>query len=297
MPIDQYIGGSEHATGHLIYFRFYTKLFRDLKLLNFDEPTQNLFNQGMIHKDGFVMSKSRGNIVDPIHMIKKYGADTLRLYFISNSSPDKDLEWSDKGIQGAFRFINKVMHYFSKPKFKSKSKADAKLESKLHKTIKEVTQDIKEFKYNLAVIKLRALFDYLKEIDKKTAEVFLKLLHPFCPHITEELWHKWNKSFISLEKWPKYDEKKINKKFEKQEENQEKLKDDVRNIIRIIKKKPSKIFIYVIPKEKELYSEVVNDIGIELSCKVEIFASNKATYDPKGKAKKAKPGKPAIYVE
>jgi len=295
MPIDQYIGGTEHATGHLIYFRFYTKFLRDMGLLNFDEPALKLFNQGMIHgKDGYVMSKSRGNVVLPEEVSKKYGIDTARLFLVSMAGPDKDIQWSDKGIESSLKFINKVINYFSKIKF---GKIDARIESKLNKTIKEVTQDIKEFKYNLAIIKIRKLFDSFKQIDKKTAEAFIKLLHPFCPHITEELWHNQNKNFISLEKWPKYDEKKINKKFEQEEEIQEKLKEDVRHIIRIIRKKPKAVYIYVIPKELDIYELVINDLKEEFLCKVEIQSSNKITYDPQKKAKKAKPGKPAIYVE
>jgi len=240
------------------------------------------------------MSKSRGNVVLPEEVSKKYGIDTARLFLVSMAGPDKDIQWSDKGIESSLKFINKVINYFSKIKF---GKIDARIESKLNKTIKEVTQDIKEFKYNLAIIKIRKLFDSFKQIDKKTAEAFIKLLHPFCPHITEELWHNQNKNFISLEKWPKYDEKKINKKFEQEEEIQEKLKEDVRHIIRIIRKKPKAVYIYVIPKELDIYELVINDLKEEFLCKVEIQSSNKITYDPQKKAKKAKPGKPAIYVE
>jgi leucyl-tRNA synthetase len=297
MPIDQYIGGKEHAIGHLIYFRFYTKFLRDLGLLKFDEPTQNLFNQGMLHgDDGAVMSKSRGNVVLPEQVSRDYGIDTARLFLVSTASPDKDVVWSKTGIEGSLRFINKVIAYFSKITLR---KADARLESKTHKTIKELTQNIKSFRYNLAIIKIRDLFWYISShgADKKTAETFLKLLHPFCPHITEELWHKWNKNFISVESWPKYEQKKIKLEFEKQEELQEKLKDDVRNIIKIIKKKPNKIFIYVIPKEQSIYEEVKQELEKEFNAPVKIVASNKPGYDPKGKAKKSKLGKPAIYVE
>ena len=298
MPIDQYIGGDEHATGHLIYFRFYTKFLRDFGLLNFGEPVLKLFNQGMIHgSDGYVMSKSRGNIIDPLNMIKKYSADILRFYLVSTASPDKDFSWNEKGIEGASRFINKVMNYFSKARFR-KTKIDPRFKSKLNKTIKEVTQDIEEFRYNLAIIKLRALVDYFNnDIDKKSAQIFLKLLHPFCPHITEELWHKWNKTFISLEKWPKYDEKKINPVFEKEEQIQEKLKRDIRQIVKIIEKKPKAIYIYVIPKELNIYEPALESIKQEFNCKAQIQATNNIIYDPKKKAKKAKSGKPAIYIK
>lgn len=228
-------------------------------------------------------------------MVKKFGADSLRLYLISNASLDKSFEWDDKGVSNTSRFIKKIINYFSKLKF---GKSNPRLESKLNKTIKEITQDIKEFKYNLAIIKIRKLFGYFTEIDKKTAEAFLKILHPFCPHITEELWHKYNKTFISLETWPKYNEKKINKKFEKEEQSQEKLKEDVRHIIKIIKTKPKSIFIYTIPKEKEIYEPIISEIEQEFNCKAKIFSSaDKDKHDPQNKAKKAKPGKPAIYIE
>ena len=297
MPIDQYIGGKEHATGHLIYFRFYTKFLRDLGLLNFDEPALKLFNQGMIHgSDGFVMSKSRGNVINPLDIIKKYSADVLRFYLVSVASPEKDFSWNDSGIEASSKFVNKVINYFSKLKF---NKVDARIESKLNKTIKEVTEYIKNFKYNLAVIEIRKLFEYIseKQIDKKTAESFLKLLHPFCPHITEELWHQWNKTFLSLEKWPKCNEKKINKKFEKEEQAQEKLREDIRHVIKIIGTRPKAIYIYIIPKELSVYESAKQPIEKEFNCKVEFQVSNKVTYDPQNRAKKAKPGKPAIYVE
>lgn len=298
MPVDQYIGGREHATGHLIYSRFYTKFLRDLKLLSFDEPFSKLFNQGMIHKDGYVMSKSRGNVIDPLDIVKKYNADTLRLYLISNASLDKDFEWSEQGIESIAKFIKKVEDFFSKINF---SKTNARLESKIHTTIKQVTQHIENFQYYLAIIELRKLFDYMNKetgTDKKSAEIFLKLFSVFCPHICEELWHKYNKTFISTETWPKCDEKKINMKFEKEEQQQEKLREDVRHIIKIIKTKPKSIFMYIIPKETEIYEEVVNDIKKEFLCNVRLFSVNdKNIYDPQNKAKKAKPGKPAVYVE
>ncbi len=297
MPIDQYIGGAEYASSHLLYFRFYTLFLQSLGLLDFSEPAINLFNQGLVlGSDGVKMSKSRGNVVDPLDTVKKFGADSLRLYLISNASPDKGFQWDDKGVEGSLRFINRVMDYFIKLKFE---KSDLRVESKVNKTIKEVTQDIKEFRYNLAVIKIRKLFDYFStnQIDKKSAGSFLKLLHIFCPHITEELWHQWNKTFISLESWPKHEEKKINLKFEKEEEIQEKLKQDIRQIIKITGTKPKAIYIYVIPKELSVYELTKQSIKKEFGCDVKFQATNKITHDPKKKAKKAKPGKPAIYIE
>jgi len=300
-PVDQYIGGPEHITMHLIYIRFYAKFLRDLGLLKFDEPALKYFTQGIVKgSDGNRMSKSRGNVVEPLDTIKKYGADSLRLYLMSASSPESDFDWDEKGIQGSFRFLNKVYKYFEK--FNSE-KIDAKIENKLNKTIKEVTGEIGNFKHNLAVIKLREFFNYFfeSEIDKKTAESFLKMLYVYCPFITEELWQKiGNKNFISLSKWPKADEKKINKKFEEQEKAVEKLVEDINNISRIVKEKQNKsaekVFVYVLPNEKVFYSE--KEIGKRIGKEIRIFAVNdKEKYDPQNKSKNVKPGRPGIYLE
>jgi len=297
-PIDLYIGGDEHACMHLIYFRFYTKFLRDLKLLDFDEPATRLFNQGMVHKEGTVMSKSQGNIVNPTDMIDNYSADILRFYLVSNAAPDKDFEWSETAVDGSARFVKKVFNYFQGAKI---SKSNKRVESKLNKTIKEITEDIENLRYNLAIIKIRNLFDSFEhEESKETLEGFLKILHPFCPHIAEELWHKLgNKTFISLEKWPKADESKIDEKFDKQEEQVKKTIEDINNILRIMKEKEvKKIYLYVIPNELKIYQEEKENMLKSLNLALEIFAVNdKNKHDPQGKASKAKPGKPAIYIE
>ncbi len=296
MPVDFYIGGAEHACMHLIYARFFTKALRDLGFLKFDEPFIKLFNQGMLHgSDGEKMSKSKGNVINPDEVSKKYGIDTARLFLVSVASPDKDIDWSEKGIEGSLRLINRIFAYFKNIKIKNSSKI---VESKLNKSIKEITNDIENLRYNLAIIKLRQLFEAIekeKEISKKDAEVFLKLLSPFCPHITEELWSKLgHRDFISLADWPVCDEKKIDEKLEQQEKQVEKLKEDINNIKRIIEsrgEKKDKVYVYVLPKELELYK----DAGIE---NVKVFSvADKSKYDPQGKAGKAKPGKPAIYLE
>jgi leucyl-tRNA synthetase len=301
-PVDQYIGGPEHITMHLIYIRFYTKFLRDLGLLKFDEPALNYFTQGVVKgSDGNRMSKSRGNVVEPLDTINKYGADSLRLYLISASSPDSDFDWNEGGIQGSFRFLNKVYDYFDLIKFE---KIDAKIDSKLNKAVKEVTNLVEGFKHNLAIINIRGFFDYIsdKKIDRKTAESFLKILHVYCPFITEELWEKLgNKSFISLEKWPVVDEKKIDEKFDREEENVEKLVNDVNNVVKIIKdkgKNVEKVFIYVLPNEKELYMNSIEEIKKRTGFEVNIFAVNdKNKHDPENKSKKVKPGRPGIYLE
>ncbi len=299
VPVDQYIGGAEHACMHLIYFRFYTKFLRDLGLLDIDEPVKSLFNQGMLHAaDGRKMSKSLGNVVNPMSMIKKMGADALRLSLMSFASPDSDTNWDESVVQNSSKFLNNVYRYFDKLKL---GKADDRIESKLNKTIKLVTEDINNFNYNLAIIKIRKLFQSIPEkTGKNVLESFLKLLHPFSPYITEELWKKLgNKPFISLAKWPKVNENKINEKFEKQDEARDKLVSDISNILNIIKNKGEereKVYVYVLPNETELYDEKI--ISNKIGKPVKIFAVNdKNKYDPTKKSSKAKPGKPAIFIE
>ncbi|HEA46229.1 MAG TPA: leucine--tRNA ligase [Candidatus Pacearchaeota archaeon] len=298
-PIDQYIGGPEHITGHLMYFRFYTKFLRDIGLLNFDEPALKYFTQGIVHgSDGEKMSKSKGNVIEPLNIIKKYGADALRLYLISSSSSDKNFDWDDKGIQGSFKFINKVYDYFTG--FNS-GKSNPLIESKLNQTILDVTDYIGDFKHNFAVIKIRELFSRFsdKKITKSNAETFLKILHVYCPFVTEELWEKLeNKKFLSLSEWPIADEKKIDEKLEKQEQDIDNLVRDVNNILGIVKTKPKKAMIYVMPNEKDNYVEHTMEIGKRTELDIEVYAVNdKGKRNPENKSKKAKPGKPAIYLE
>ena len=301
MPVDQYIGGAEHACMHLIYARFFVKALRDLGMLKFDEPFIKLFNQGMLHgEDGFVMSKSRGNVVIPEEVSKKYGIDSARLFLVSIASPDKDVQWSEHGIEGSFKFLNRVIEYFGS--YKS-GKSSLRVESKVNKTIKEFSCDIENFRYNMAVIKVRSLFDTFSNepVAKKDIESFLKMFSLFCPHVAEELWSGLgNKSFISLEKWPVCDEKKIDLKLEKQDELNENLVRDIGNILRIVKEKQgkdvSKVYVYTIPNELDNYRE--DYIKKRVNLEVHVFsAGDKNKYDPSGISKKSKPGKPGIFVE
>ena len=297
LPVDQYIGGIEHATMHLLYARFWTKALRDLEYINYGEPFTKLFNQGMLHgEDGEKMSKSKGNVILPEVVSKRYGIDTARFFLISLAAPDKPREWSDKGVLGSLKFINKVIDYFDKVKI---GKSNRKIESKLNKIIKEVTEQIEDFKYNLAVIKIRDLFNSLGEEESKDVlEKSLKLLHPFCPHITEELWEKiGNKKFISFEKWPVVDEEKIDEKLEEQEKAIERLVEDINHLSKLVKKF-EKVFVYVLPNEKENYIENLDTIKRKTCLDIEIFAVNdKSKHDPENKSKKVKPGRPGIYLE
>lgn len=304
-PIDQYIGGAEHACMHLIYFRFYTKFLRDIGMISFSEPAIKLFNQGMLHgEDGYVMSKSRGNVVLPEEVSKKYGIDTARLFLVSIASPDKDLVWSGKGIEGSSKFVRKLFEYFENIQSKI-GKSSEKLESKLHKTIKEYSEDIENFKYNLAVIKIRELFEIIFEeerISKKDLESALKLLHPICPHITEEFFSKLkNKKLLTLESWPVSDKNKINEELLKQDELINKTIEDITNIIKIIENKGKtikKIFIYVLPHEMSIYQRNKEKISKKINLSLTLYTVNdKDKYDPENKSKNSKPGKPGIYIE
>jgi len=300
MPLDVYVGGKEHACMHLIYTRFYTKFLRDLGLIKFGEPIRKLFNQGMLHApDGRKMSKSYGNVILPDEVSKKYGIDTARLFLVSIASPDKDINWSDEGIEGSLRFI---LNIFNFAKSFKPSKMGKLQKSKFHRTIKDYTSDLENFRYNLAVIKLRSLLDVLKEgCDKKSFEIFLKLLSPICPHVAEELWNKLkHKNFISLEKWPKFEEKEIDDKLEETEKLFEKTIEDIKYILKMIKEKQGKIgkkiFVYVLPNDLNNYDS--KKLSLEIGKEVRVFAVNdNEKFDPEGKSKNVKPGRPGIYVE
>jgi leucyl-tRNA synthetase len=300
MPVDQYIGGAEHAVMHLIYARFFIKVLKDLKIIDFDEPFSKLFNQGILYKDGAKMSKSKGNIVTQDEIAKKYGIDTARLFLMFVSSPEKQMEWSDEGIEGAFRIINKIINLKEKIDKTRLSEID---ENKINSTIKKVTENIEIFEYPKAVISIVELINYLGDKEKITKEVYeiiLKIISPFCPHIAEELWHKLgNKSFISLESWPKADEKKINPALEQQEKAIEKTLEDIRNIMRILKerenKEAKKITIFPIPNELALYKEAKNKIEKIFNLPADVLPIQDSL--KLNKKVKAQPGKPGIYLE
>ncbi|MGQ9695707.1 MAG: leucine--tRNA ligase [Thermodesulfobacteriota bacterium] len=264
MPVDQYIGGIEHAILHLLYSRFYTRVLRDFGLVDFAEPFTNLLTQGMVVKEthhcpghGFLfpeeveegltcrkcgqrvevgrtekMSKSKKNVVDPDYLVEKYGADTVRLFCLFAAPPEKDLEWSEQGVEGAYRFLQRVWRLIEdfagiaqKAKWPSSAwdiPADLKkVRRKTHFTIKKVTEDIEDrFHFNTAISSIMELVNLLYQIKEKTQEdmatlaVFREalesiviLLSPFVPHICEELWERLGqKGSISLVPWPKYDE-------------------------------------------------------------------------------------------
>lgn len=204
MPVDQYIGGIEHAILHLLYSRFFTKFFKDLGLLGFDEPFSRLLTQGMVLKDGEVMSKSKGNIVDPDSIIKNYGADTLRLFILFAAPPETELEWDDRGIEGAHKFLNRVWRIQES----LKEKASPELVRILHKTIKKVSEDLEEFKFNTAIASMMELTNaiYQSGADSQVYAALIRMLAPIAPHFCEELWQaQGNKESVFEAAWPAYE--------------------------------------------------------------------------------------------
>jgi leucyl-tRNA synthetase len=246
LPIDLYIGGKEHATGHLIYFRFLTKFLKDLGMHDIDEPAQRLFNQGMLHKGGVVMSKSKGNVVLPEEVSDQYGIDTARFFLLFVAGPDKDMEWSDQGVDGAHRFIKRFITLISR---EHHDKADAKEVSRLHRTIRDVTAYYERLEYNKALIEIMKFANYLADKEsssKKSAEALVLLLAPICPHIGEELWEGLgHKQFVSTTTWPSFDEKKINLELEAEDDFVEKVREDLLALKKLIKFEPKKLTLII----------------------------------------------------
>ena len=268
MPVDQYIGGIEHAILHLLYARFFTKALKDLGLTKIEEPFENLLNQGMVLKDGMVMSKSKGNIVDPIEIIKKYGPDTARVFILFVALPEKELEWSDQGIEGTYRFLKRTYSLVEdKPEFrKEENDRDKHIVSKTHQTIKDVTMLQEAMKPNIAIGKIMELVSKIhayrqtkvnKKIYYEVLENLALLLSPFAPHIAEEMWKNTNhKKLVSIEEWPEFNETKINKEIEYAQDVSDSIVSDLKNILTLTKiKKPSKITLFTAEKWKnDLFS-------------------------------------------
>ena len=178
MPVDQYVGGIEHAVLHLLYSRFFTKFLQDLNLVDFSEPFQKLLTQGMVLKGGEVMSKSRGNIVDPDGIIKRFGADTLRLYILFAAPPEDQMEWSQQGLTGARRFLNRVYRLLgevvnkkSKPNKAGGKELRTSLQRKTHQAIKKVTNDIEAFKFNTAIASIMELVNEISSNQQRASSV------------------------------------------------------------------------------------------------------------------------------
>ncbi len=227
LPVDQYIGGIEHAILHLLYARFFTKALRDLGFCGLDEPFSNLLTQGMVIKDGAKMSKSLGNIVDPDDMIARFGADTVRVFMLFAAPVQKDLDWSDEGIEGAFRFLGRLWRLIYDrfegiknaavpPDPASVSEAGKALRVKVHKTIKKVTGDLEKFQFNTAIAAVMELLNDTSRFDpqgegdasalRESIEAMVRLLYPIAPHVTEELWAElgYGETLVD-EPWPAWD--------------------------------------------------------------------------------------------
>jgi len=208
-PVDLYVGGAEHTVLHLLYARFFTKALHHHGYIKFDEPFKKLRHQGLIlGEDGEKMSKSRGNVINPDSIIKDYGADTLRLYEMFMGPFEQQKPWSMKGVQGVYRFLQKVWRLGMEVP-RTKAKPDKETLKIMHQTLKKVTHDIDEFKFNTAVSQMMIFVNHLQSLEKlpqQALEMLLICLHPFAPHLTEELWSKLKKSkMIMDQKWPKFD--------------------------------------------------------------------------------------------
>jgi leucyl-tRNA synthetase len=229
-PIDLYVGGIEHTILHLVYSRFWTKVMRDLGLVALDEPVTRLFPQGMVHKDGEVMSKSKGNTIAPDDVIARYGADTLRLYILFAAPPELAMEWSETGIEGPHRFLQQVWRLVDRhaaalatePRGRPPAElppAARDLRRKVHQTIDKVTRDIEErIQLNTAVAALMELKNEILRLEAQVAsgpgrpalrealETVILLLNPFTPHACEEMWSRLgHEGGLVRASWPAFD--------------------------------------------------------------------------------------------
>ncbi len=227
MNVDQYIGGVEHAILHLLYARFFTKALCDFGYISCEEPFENLLTQGMVLKDGTKMSKSLGNVVSPEEIVGKYGADTARLFIMFAAPPERDLDWNDTAVEGAYRFLNRVWRivedlkdYWGEKPLGTLSDEDKKLRLAVHSSIKKVTEDCNRFSFNTAISSVmemvNAMYSYKESVKaedingtviNEAIDSLILLLFPFVPHITSELWEiTGHTDSISTHPWPEYDE-------------------------------------------------------------------------------------------
>ena len=273
LPVDQYIGGIEHAVLHLLYSRFFFRCMRDMGLVEGDEPFLNLLCQGMVLKDGAKMSKSKGNTVDPQGLIEKYGADTVRLFVMFAAPPEQSLEWSDQGVQGAHRFINRIWRLVNKhiqagikkESIEVTSEACKALKSKIHKTLAKVKDDyLRRHSFNTAIAAIMELSndiprDFLdskanpemREVANEAIESILLMLNPITPHLSQHLWWQLYPSESILDKpWPTIDEKLL-------------VDDKVKIAIQINGKLRSEIEVEKDREEESVKSLAVTDKKIE----------------------------------
>ena len=267
MPVDQYIGGIEHAILHLLYARFFHKFLRDEGLVKGDEPFRRLLSQGMVLKDGAKMSKSLGNTVDPSEIMGAFGPDTIRVFLLFASSPEKEMDWTDSGVESSHRFLQRVHAFYDSGKGKAAfGKIPAKLDvesrivlSKSSRAVKDVSEQITAYQFNYAIASLMDLFGAMQRyggINRNvlgfSMRVFAKLLAPFAPHLSEELWEMvGGKKLVASESWPEADDSRIDEEAEATEDLVKSIKEDV-NQIRVLAKisKPKRVSIFTCPEWK-----------------------------------------------
>ncbi len=286
VPVHQYVGGSEHAVMHLIYSRFFHKVLRDMGMVKSDEPFASLLTQGMVTLGGTAMSKSKGNVVDPLEVISKYGADTCRLFILFAAPPTQQLEWSDKQIEGIWRFLNRVWRLAQvfvgtdeekglKRTSESEEKIDAtELTRRVHVTIQRVTRDIEDdFGFNTAISAIMELVNSIyiypglgDAVSKEAVETVIQLLSPFASHMSEELWQQFgHKELLVNAPWPKADSAKLSS-------------GNVDIVVQVNGKLREKLSLGNNLQEKEVTSQALAALekkGIKLSPKRVIYVPNK----------------------
>jgi len=276
MPVDQYIGGIEHAILHLLYSRFFFKAMRDMKLVDYDEPFSRLLSQGMVLKDGAKMSKSIGNIVDPSGIIEKYGPDTVRVFMLGASLPESEMDWNDKGVESSYKFLQRVHLLFeSAGKLPAKARIGKKLSmderivlAKANSAIVRVTELIDSYKFNYAIAAVTELVNALQKYPVKdrgvvafALESVAKMLSPFAPHLCEEAWGLMGrKGLICMQSWPSPSSKEPDLEAQKVGQMVEAIKDDVAQIRQLAKiDAPRKVSVFVAPQWKwEMMHDVVS---------------------------------------
>ncbi|MGM5488130.1 MAG: leucine--tRNA ligase [Nanobdellota archaeon] len=274
MPVDQYIGGVEHAILHLLYARFITKCLRDLGLTTISEPFKRLLTQGMVLKDGAKMSKSVGNVVDPEEYLERFGPDTCRVFILFAALPEKELDWNDKGVEAAHRFLHRVIRFAQEPTYHDEKTADDQyIQSLLHRTIAKVTEYIEDFKLSLA---LGSLMEFVTEFTKYRENSvnkalywdgvynLLGLLAPFAPHVCEELHEQlgWE-GYLSLADWPMVDESKIDQVAEAKVSLGRTVLADLASVLELAKlEHPEMVTLIVSPEWKyDLFENVREMLG------------------------------------
>lgn len=267
LPVDQYIGGVEHAILHLLYARFFTKVLKDRGLVSAEEPFKNLLTQGMVLKDGAKMSKSKGNIVSPEDIMRTYGADTARLFILFAAPPERDLEWNDSAVEGCYRFLGRVYRFVQRYLAASEGGGDPAREKELrylaHTSLARITEDIDQrFNFNTAVSAIMELVNGLyaamdaygdkrsPAIDEAT-DILVHVLAPFVPHLAEELWEALgHEASVHLEAWPQYDESAL-------------VQDEVEMVVQINGKVREHITVDVALSKEEVAEQALADTRVQ----------------------------------